>query len=79
MSQLLATKSAIRTLVVPALCYVCNKGLENGCSLTAKAVPAGIALFCEKHYRLNQLVGVVIAPCAAEPTKEAYFAKAPEL
>ena len=40
----------IDTMALQAKCYVCNKGLEGGCSLTAKTISDGTVLFCSKHY-----------------------------
>ncbi|HUT05338.1 MAG TPA: hypothetical protein VMW74_01430 [Nitrosopumilaceae archaeon] len=34
-------------------CYVCGKGLSDGCSITAKTLPSGIVLFCNVHYPLE--------------------------
>ncbi len=34
-------------------CYICGKGLEDGCSITAKTLPTGIVLFCDVHYPLQ--------------------------
>ena len=31
-------------------CYVCGKGLQDGHSITAKALPSGIVLLCDIHY-----------------------------
>ncbi|MDH3610370.1 MAG: hypothetical protein OEM79_01265 [Nitrosopumilus sp.] len=33
-------------------CYVCGKGLSDGCSITAKTLPSGIVMFCNIHYPL---------------------------
>ncbi len=73
------TKIVVNTLANEARCYVCSKGLEDGHSVTAKNTTFGKLLFCDKHYFANQTMGVVIAPCAADPTKEAYFANAPDV
>ena len=34
-------------------CYVCGKGLSDGCPITAKTLPSGIAMFCNVHYLLK--------------------------
>jgi hypothetical protein len=34
-------------------CCVCNKGLEEGFSITAKNTFLGIVFFCEIHYPLQ--------------------------
>ena len=60
-----------------ARCYVCSKGMDDGYSITAKKTTFGTLLFCNKHYSVDQNVGDVTAPCAADPTSDAYFANAP--
>ena len=65
MSQLLETRNRSRlyqdltfpekpsildTMVIEASCYVCGKGLEDGCSVTAKHTTFGTILYCDKHY-----------------------------
>lgn len=42
-------KSCLDTISVEASCYVCDKGLGDGYSLTAKYSSEGILLFCNKH------------------------------
>lgn len=34
-------------------CYICEKGLEDGCSIAAKTLPNGMVLFCDVHYPLQ--------------------------
>ena len=34
-------------------CYVCGRGLAEGCSITAKTLLNGIVLFCDAHYPLQ--------------------------
>ena len=43
----------IRSSVSSTECYVCGKGLQDGCSVTAKTLPNGIVLFCDFHYGLT--------------------------
>ena len=33
-----------------ATCYVCNKGLNEGYTITAKNTALGTLLFCDKHH-----------------------------
>jgi hypothetical protein len=46
-------KSYVKTLATSAVCYACNKGLEEGTSITAKYTTIGTFLFCDKHYPQN--------------------------
>ena len=44
------TKFVVDTLAKEARCYVCNKGMEDGYSITAKNTAFGSLLFCDKHH-----------------------------
>ena len=72
-------KNSLQSLAKEAKCYVCSKEMGDGYSLTAKNTSFGTLLFCDKHYSTNQIIGVVTAPCAAEPTRDANFASAPSV
>ena len=43
-------KSSVKSLAEPAVCYVCNKGLESGHSVTAKYTSNKIRFFCDRHF-----------------------------
>ncbi|MCV0430158.1 hypothetical protein [Nitrosopumilus sp.] len=49
--QILKTQNS-STSVSKVECYVCGKGLQDGCSISAKTLPNGIVLFCDVHYSL---------------------------
>lgn len=34
-------------------CYVCGRGLDDGFSVTAKALRNGIAMFCDIHHKMQ--------------------------
>ncbi len=72
-------KIVVTTLATEASCQVGSTRLDEGLSVPAKNTTFGTLLFCDKHYFANQTMGFVIAPCAADPTKEAYFANAPDV
>ena len=46
-------QSRLKSNAIEASCYVCGKGLNEGCSLFAKNSVTGKLLFCNKHYSLN--------------------------
>jgi len=43
----------IKSSVSEVECYICGKGLQDGCSITAKTLSNGMALFCDVHYSLQ--------------------------
>jgi hypothetical protein len=47
-----STKNTVSSTCVVE-CYVCGKGLPDGHSITAKALPSGNVLFCNVHYPLQ--------------------------
>ena len=34
-------------------CYICGRGLDDGCPVTAKKLPNGTVMFCDNHYSLQ--------------------------
>ncbi len=46
--------SLVQSSVIEVECYICGRGLHDGCCITAKTLPNGIVLFCELHYSLQQ-------------------------
>ena len=46
-------KTFVESTVKQTSCCVCNKGLEQGFSITAKNTSLGIVFFCEIHYPLQ--------------------------
>ncbi|MHB8603211.1 MAG: hypothetical protein ACYC6W_05650 [Nitrosotalea sp.] len=42
-------KPVVRTTVAEAACAVCQKGLDDGLSITAKRVGLNLRLFCQYH------------------------------
>ncbi|RZD40095.1 MAG: hypothetical protein CXT78_13240 [Thaumarchaeota archaeon] len=50
--QILQTQN-IQSSVSKVECYVCGKGLGDGCSIIAKTLKHGIVLFCDIHYSLQ--------------------------
>ena len=72
-------KSYLSTNAAIASCYVCDKGLKDGHSLTAKIIGNETVLLCNVHNSKNYWIGFVIAPSAAEPTSDANFANAPDV
>jgi hypothetical protein len=42
-------KPIVKTTVAEAACTVCQKGLEDGLSITAKRVGLNLRLFCQYH------------------------------
>ena len=45
--------SSVKSSVTEVECYICGRGLRDGCSISAKTLPNGMALFCELHYSLQ--------------------------
>ena len=43
----------IHSSVSKVECYVCGKGLADGCSVSAKTLENGIVLFCNVHYSMQ--------------------------
>ena len=41
--------SLVQTSVTEVECYICGRGLRDCCSISAKTLPNGMALFCELH------------------------------
>ena len=46
-------KHVLETHAKEARCYVCDKGMQDGYSITAKNTAFGTLLFCNKHYSTN--------------------------
>ncbi len=65
------------TNAAPASCHVCGRGLGDGHCLAARMIRGEAALLCEEHASQDQPAGDVTAPRAAEPTRDAYLARAP--
>ncbi len=42
-------KSMVHTTVAEAICTVCQKGLDDGMSVTAKRIGSNLRLFCQYH------------------------------
>jgi hypothetical protein len=42
-------KPEVKTTVAEAACVVCQKGLDDGLSITAKRVGLNLRLFCQYH------------------------------
>ena len=42
-------KTPVKTTVLEASCAICQKGLEDGVSVTAKRVNTKLRLFCQYH------------------------------
>jgi hypothetical protein len=45
--------SEVKSSVSEVECYICGKGLQDGCRITAKTLSNGMALFCDAHYSLQ--------------------------
>jgi hypothetical protein len=45
--------SPVQSSVTEVECYICGRGLRDGCCISAKSLPNGMALFCELHYSLQ--------------------------
>ncbi|MFB5612414.1 MAG: hypothetical protein ACE5RL_03845 [Nitrosarchaeum sp.] len=45
--------SELKSTVSEVECYICGKGLQDGCCITAKTLSNGMALFCDVHYSLQ--------------------------
>ena len=45
--------SEVKSSVSEVECYICGKGIQDGCCITAKTLPYGTALFCDVHYALQ--------------------------
>ena len=45
-----AHQTNLKSLAEPAVCYVCNKGLDSGHSITAKYISQKIRFFCDIHF-----------------------------
>ncbi len=43
----------LKSSAQPVECYVCGRGLEDGFSVTAKALRTGTAMFCNIHYGMQ--------------------------
>ena len=43
----------VKSSVSEVECYICGKGIQDGCCITAKTLPYGTALFCDIHYALQ--------------------------
>lgn len=43
----------VKSSVSEVECYICGKGLQDGCRITAKTLSNGMALFCNVHYSLQ--------------------------
>ena len=41
--------SAVKTAVKEAMCSICEKGLEDGVSITAKTIREKTRFFCQYH------------------------------
>ena len=48
--MVLPTKSTAQQLA----CYVCGRGLDDGVSVTAKALRNGTVLFCDMHHKMQK-------------------------
>lgn len=46
-------KPGLTSSVIPAECYVCGKGLEDGHSIIAKSLRNGVVMFCDVHNSLQ--------------------------
>jgi len=44
-----AKKTPVRTTVNEAVCGICQKGLEDGMSVTAKRIGMKLRFFCQYH------------------------------
>jgi hypothetical protein len=44
-----AKKTPVRSTVKEAICTICQKGLEDGVSVTAKRIGMNLRLFCQYH------------------------------
>lgn len=53
MQDMLYLKKPLINSVNTASCYICGRGLEDGCSVTAKKLPNGTVMFCDVHYSLQ--------------------------
>jgi hypothetical protein len=42
-------KSSVKSTVKEATCNICQKGLEDGVSVTAKRIGMNLRLFCQYH------------------------------
>jgi hypothetical protein len=42
-------KAPVRSTVKEAICTICQKGLEDGVSVTAKRIGMNLRLFCQYH------------------------------
>ena len=45
--------SKVKSSVSEVECYICGKGIQDGCCITAKTLPYGTGLFCDIHYALQ--------------------------
>ncbi|NJK78364.1 MAG: hypothetical protein HC944_06955 [Nanoarchaeota archaeon] len=45
--------SLVKSSVTEVECYICGRGVGDGCCISAKSLPNGMALFCELHYSLQ--------------------------
>lgn len=43
-------KALVKTVVKEASCTVCQNGLEDGVSVTAKRIGSKLRLFCQYHF-----------------------------
>lgn len=65
----------VRSRAAEAACGVCGRGVLDARSLTAAARGGRAVMLCDAHAR----AGDVTAPPAADPTSDAYFARAPDV
>ena len=42
-------KPVVVSTAEPAVCAVCDRGLSEGYTVTARTLPEGVRLFCEMH------------------------------
>lgn len=42
-------KTLVKTSVKEATCTICQNGLKDGVSVTAKMIGSKLSLFCQKH------------------------------
>jgi len=44
---------AVKTAVIEAICSICEKGLEDGVSITAKTIREKTRFFCQYHLPID--------------------------
>ena len=42
-------RTSVKSSVSEAICTICDKGLDDGISLTAKKIGRGMRFFCQYH------------------------------